>query len=69
MLMQVTFELHETFATPRRVIDQQPFEVTEFGWGEFDIGITVCQPEASKIMLSRSRTVPHRLNPFNTLVC
>ena len=47
MHMQVTFELHETFATPRRVIDQQPFEVTEFGWGEFDIGITVSQSEES----------------------
>ncbi len=38
---QVTFELHETFANPRRTIEQQPFEVTEFGWGQFDIGITL----------------------------
>lgn len=39
--VQVTFELHETFTNPRRTIDVQPFEVTEHGWGEFEIGITV----------------------------
>jgi hypothetical protein len=46
---QVTFELHETFASPRRTIEQQPFEVTEAGWGQFDIGITVRTSENSRV--------------------
>ncbi|GAX82673.1 hypothetical protein CEUSTIGMA_g10099.t1 [Chlamydomonas eustigma] len=41
IIKKVTFELHETFASPRRTIEQQPFEVTEAGWGQFDIGITL----------------------------
>lgn len=38
---QVTFELHHTFTNPHRVCLQAPYEVTEQGWGEFDINITV----------------------------
>lgn len=39
--MQVTFELHHTFLNPNRVIEVQPYEVTESGWGEFDINVIV----------------------------
>jgi YEATS domain-containing protein 4 len=41
IIRRVTFDLHETFATPKRHIDHQPFEVTEMGWGEFDVGVTL----------------------------
>ncbi len=39
--LQVQFDLHPTFATPVRVVETQPFEVTEHGWGEFDIVVHV----------------------------
>lgn len=38
---QVSFELHNTFAVPLRVLDAHPLEVTEQGWGQFDIVVTV----------------------------
>mmetsp|Transcript_17976 Transcript_17976/g.32826 ORF Transcript_17976/g.32826 Transcript_17976/m.32826 type:complete len:208 (-) Transcript_17976:383-1006(-) len=40
-ISKVTFELHPTFSVPKRLVEQQPFEVTESGWGEFDINITL----------------------------
>eukprot|EP00955_Chlamydomonas_euryale_P051869 354988-Chlamydomonas_euryale.AAC.11 len=40
--LRVTFELHEDFVPQVRSVEQQPFEVNETGWGEFEIGITVC---------------------------
>lgn len=39
---QVVFKLHDSFPNPVRVIDKPPFELTETGWGEFEIGFTVC---------------------------
>ena len=39
--MQVVFRLHESFKTPLREVQSQPYELTEHGWGEFDIGATV----------------------------
>lgn len=40
-VLQVQFDLHNTFQNPNRLVDRQPFEVTEHGWGEFDIVIHV----------------------------
>ncbi|MEW5315775.1 MAG: hypothetical protein WDW38_007181 [Sanguina aurantia] len=37
---KVSFELHNTFAVPLRVLDAHPLEVTEQGWGQFDIVVT-----------------------------
>ncbi len=38
---QVQFDLHHTFENSRRVVEVQPFEVTEHGWGEFEIVVHV----------------------------
>ncbi|KAI9859802.1 MAG: NuA4 histone H4 acetyltransferase complex and the SWR1 complex subunit [Trichoglossum hirsutum] len=38
-LRKVQFKLHETYANPLRLCDAPPFEVTETGWGEFEIQI------------------------------
>eukprot|EP00759_Apiculatamorpha_spiralis_P028332 PhF_6_TR30797/c0_g1_i2/m.45346/K11341/YEATS4, GAS41, YAF9; YEATS domain-containing protein 4 len=39
---QVVFRLHHTFANPVRVVKAPgPFEVSEVGWGQFDMGIEV----------------------------
>ena len=36
-IRRVEFNLHSTFAQPRRVIEAPPFQVEEQGWGEFEI--------------------------------
>ncbi|ORY85421.1 yeats family protein [Leucosporidium creatinivorum] len=40
-IKKVTFKLHETYSQPLRTIEKPPFEVTETGWGEFDIIIKI----------------------------
>ncbi|KAK4054785.1 NuA4 histone H4 acetyltransferase complex and the SWR1 complex subunit [Microbotryomycetes sp. JL201] len=48
-IKKVTFKLHETYAQPLRTIERPPFEVTETGWGEFDIVIKIFfVPEAAE---------------------
>ncbi len=37
----MTFGLHESFQNPKRDIEFPPYELTEVGWGEFDIVITL----------------------------
>mmetsp|Transcript_9235 Transcript_9235/g.24854 ORF Transcript_9235/g.24854 Transcript_9235/m.24854 type:complete len:211 (+) Transcript_9235:1239-1871(+) len=41
LVSQVRFDLHQTFQNPQRIVESQPFEVTEHGWGEFDIIVHV----------------------------
>ncbi|EPS98762.1 hypothetical protein FOMPIDRAFT_1164885 [Fomitopsis schrenkii] len=38
---RVTFKLHDTYTVPTRTLDKPPFEVTETGWGEFEIQIRI----------------------------
>ncbi|KAJ4479012.1 yeats-domain-containing protein [Lentinula aciculospora] len=38
-LKRVSFKLHETYPNPMRNIDKPPFEVSETGWGEFEVHI------------------------------
>ena len=38
---KVVFNLHPSFKEPVRVVEKPPYEVTETGWGEFEIGVTV----------------------------
>jgi len=37
----VVFQLHPSFSDPERKVCEEPFELTETGWGEFHIGITL----------------------------
>eukprot|EP00250_Pteridium_aquilinum_P020035 c24678_g1_i1 orf=349-1068(-) len=41
VIKRVIFTLHPSFNNPTRVVEAAPFELTEVGWGEFEIGITV----------------------------
>ncbi|EER18338.1 YEATS domain-containing protein, putative [Perkinsus marinus ATCC 50983] len=41
IIKRVDFQLHETFSVPQRTVESTPFMVTEEGWGEFDIVITI----------------------------
>ncbi|KAF7335318.1 Yeats family protein [Mycena sanguinolenta] len=40
-IKRVTFKLHDTYPNPSRNVDKPPFEVTETGWGEFEIQIRI----------------------------
>ncbi|CAI2351730.1 unnamed protein product [Caenorhabditis sp. 36 PRJEB53466] len=40
-IRKVQFKLHESYANPYRVIEKPPYEVTETGWGEFEIQIRI----------------------------
>ncbi|KAK0537232.1 NuA4 histone H4 acetyltransferase complex and the SWR1 complex subunit [Tilletia horrida] len=41
MIKRVQFKLHDTYQQPTRNIDKPPFQVTETGWGEFEIVIKI----------------------------
>lgn len=40
-IKKVVFKLHDTYNNPTRSIESPPFQVTETGWGEFEIGIKI----------------------------
>ncbi|KIP04567.1 hypothetical protein PHLGIDRAFT_120613 [Phlebiopsis gigantea 11061_1 CR5-6] len=40
-IKRVTFKLHDTYANPTRNVDKAPFEVSETGWGEFEVQIRI----------------------------
>ncbi|GMH35369.1 hypothetical protein BSKO_03237 [Bryopsis sp. KO-2023] len=41
ILESVTFRLHPSFPNAERVVSTPPYELTEHGWGEFDITIVL----------------------------
>lgn len=41
ILKKVQFGLHASFANANRMVEYPPFELTEVGWGEFDITVTL----------------------------
>ncbi|KAI9483131.1 MAG: exocyst complex component Sec5-domain-containing protein [Benjaminiella poitrasii] len=48
-IKKVVFKLHETYSNPLRTVEQPPFEISETGWGEFEIMIKIYfQPVASE---------------------
>lgn len=62
-LRKVQFKLHETYAHSVRTIEQPPFEVTETGWGEFEIQIKLYfVPESTE----KPQTLWHslKLHPY-----
>ncbi|VEL29722.1 unnamed protein product [Protopolystoma xenopodis] len=36
-IKRVQFKLHDSYTNPVRILNKPPFELTETGWGEFDI--------------------------------
>ncbi|EPE31691.1 hypothetical protein GLAREA_12447 [Glarea lozoyensis ATCC 20868] len=66
---KVTFKLHDSIPNPTRIIENvqpgTPFQVSETGWGEFEIVIKIYYvPEASE----KPQTLYHhlRLHPYGT---
>lgn len=38
---KINFKLHDSYANQNRVLTKPPYEVTETGWGEFEIVIKI----------------------------
>ncbi|KAF7828953.1 transcription initiation factor TFIID subunit 14b-like [Senna tora] len=41
VIKRVVFQLHPSFNNPTRAVESPPFELSECGWGEFEIAITL----------------------------
>lgn len=41
MVKSVQFRLHESFVNSVLTVDKPPFQITEYGWGEFNIQIKI----------------------------
>ncbi|KAF0699359.1 Aste57867_10075 [Aphanomyces stellatus] len=41
MISKVVISLHNSFANPVRVLTEPPYEVSEYGWGEFETRIQI----------------------------
>ncbi|XP_059623517.1 transcription initiation factor TFIID subunit 14b-like isoform X2 [Cornus florida] len=41
VVKRVVFQLHPSFHNPLRVVESPPFELSECGWGEFEIAISL----------------------------
>ncbi|KAF3440282.1 hypothetical protein FNV43_RR18566 [Rhamnella rubrinervis] len=41
VIKRVVFQLHPSFNNPTRVVESAPFELSECGWGEFEIAISL----------------------------
>lgn len=63
LIRKATFELHHTFPNPHRAIEQHPYEVTEHGWGEFDINITITFAADAK---EKDISILHHLKLYET---
>ncbi|XP_053203676.1 YEATS domain-containing protein 4-like [Panonychus citri] len=59
---KVHFKLHESYANPNRIISKPPFEVTETGWGEFEVAIKLYFMDPNE----RPITIYHMLKLFET---
>jgi len=57
---KVHFKLHDSYANPNRVVTKPPYEVTETGWGEFEIVIKVYFNDT----VERPATISHVLKLF-----
>ncbi|XP_010467598.1 PREDICTED: transcription initiation factor TFIID subunit 14-like isoform X2 [Camelina sativa] len=64
VIKRVIFHLHPSFKNPTRVVDSPPFALTECGWGEFKIDITVfLHTDVCEKKLDLSHVL--KLNPEN----
>ncbi|QLL32811.1 hypothetical protein HG536_0D03330 [Torulaspora globosa] len=63
IIKKVVFKLHDTYPNATRTIEAPPFELTETGWGEFEINIKIhFVDEANEKMVSFYHHL--RLHPY-----
>ena len=68
LIKKVTFKLHETYDTPVRSIEKPPYQVTETGWGEFEIIIKLHFHSGAELGINEKNfQIFHglKLHPFN----
>lgn len=68
LIKKVTFKLHETYDSPVRAVEKPPYEVTETGWGEFEIVIKIHFHSGSELGINEKNfQIFHglKLHPFN----
>lgn len=68
LLKKVTFKLHETYDTPVRSVERPPYQVTETGWGEFEVIIKLHFHAGSELSINEKNfQIFHglKLHPFN----
>lgn len=61
-IKKVTFKLHESYANQNRVVLKPPYEITETGWGEFEIVIKIYFHDSNE----RPVTLYHILKLFQS---
>ncbi|KAF6036914.1 Gas41 [Bugula neritina] len=59
---KVIFKLHESYTNPNRVVTKPPYEVTETGWGEFEVVIKIHFQDPNE----RPVTIYYPLKLFHT---
>lgn len=68
LIKRVTFKLHETYENPVRSIESPPYQVTETGWGEFEIIIKIHFHTGGELGINEKNfQIFHglKLHPFN----
>ncbi|XP_065183734.1 YEATS domain-containing protein 4-like [Sycon ciliatum] len=45
---RVQFKLHDSYPNPTRIVTKPPYEVTESGWGEFEINVKIFFNDANE---------------------
>lgn len=45
---KVHFKLHDSYESPTRVVQKPPFEISETGWGEFELVIKIFFQDTSE---------------------
>lgn len=68
LIKRVSFKLHETYENPVRSVDKPPYQVTETGWGEFEIIIKIhFHPGAELGISEKNFQIFHslKLHPYN----
>ncbi|CAG5135521.1 unnamed protein product [Candidula unifasciata] len=59
---KINFKLHDSYPNPNRVVSKPPYEVTETGWGEFEIIIKIYFNDPAE----RPVTIYHLLKLFQS---
>jgi len=47
-IKKVVFHLHSSFKNPHRAVETPPYEISETGWGEFDLGVSIHYTDANE---------------------
>lgn len=69
LIKKVTFKLHETYDTPVRSVETPPYQVTETGWGEFEIVIKIHFHTGAELGINEKNfQIFHglKLHPYNS---